>query len=129
MFNHLGLTVSDLSRSRDFYLRALAPLGYGLVMSIGKEQTGGYEGSAFGPAHEPTLWIGTGDTVSSGLHVALNAKSREQVDAFHAAALAAGGRDNGAPGLRPHYSPDYYAAFVFDPDGNNLEAVCRVPVA
>jgi catechol 2,3-dioxygenase-like lactoylglutathione lyase family enzyme len=128
MFDHLGFAVSDLQRSHDFYLRALAPLGYGLVMSITKEQTGGYEGHAFGPQHEPAFWIGTGERTSVGLHVAVKAKSREQVDAFYAAALAAGGRDNGAPGIRPHYSPDYYGAFVFDPDGNNVEAVCRVPV-
>ncbi|MGO1073654.1 VOC family protein [Lysobacter sp. CA199] len=128
MFDHLGFAVSDLQRSHDFYQRALAPLGYGLVMSLDKERTGGYEGHAFGPPHEPAFWIGTGARVCGGAHIALRARSREQVDAFHAAALAAGGRDNGAPGLRPHYSPDYYGAFVFDPDGNNIEAVCRVSV-
>ncbi|MEH6422071.1 VOC family protein [Pseudomonas sp. CGJS7] len=125
MFDHLGFAVSDLPRSREFYQRALAPLGYGLVMSLDKEQTGGYEGHAFGPPDQPVFWIGTGAGVSSGLHVALRARSREQVDAFHAAAIAAGGRDNGAPGLRPHYGPDYYGAFALDPDGNNIEAVCR----
>ncbi|MGH8078938.1 MAG: VOC family protein [Lysobacter sp.] len=125
MFDHLGFAVSDLQRSHDFYLRALAPLGYGLVMSLSKEQTGSYEGHAFGPPHQPAFWIGTGKRAANGLHVALRAASREQVEAFHAAALAAGGRDNGAPGVRPHYSPDYYGAFVYDPDGNNVEAVCR----
>lgn len=145
MFDHLGLVVSDLQRSRDFYLRALAPLGYGLVMSVDKAQTGGYEGHGFGPPQRPALWIGHGGAGSaglgsgehaptppgddssgaSGLHLALHAHSAEQVEAFHAAALAAGGRDNGAPGPRPHYGPGYFAAFVLDPDGHNLEAVYR----
>lgn len=145
MFDHLGFVVSDLARSRDFYLRALAPLGYGLVMSVDKAQTGGYEGHGFGPPQQPALWIGNGEVGSgmlasvrpasarpgddtsgaSGLHLALHAHSAEQVEAFHAAALAAGGRDNGAPGPRPHYGPGYFAAFVLDPDGHNLEAVYR----
>ncbi|MFQ6311960.1 VOC family protein [Lysobacter capsici] len=129
MFDHMGFAVSDLQRSHDFYLHALAPLGYGRVMSIGKEQTGGYEGHAFGPAGQPAFWIGTGEATSRGLHVALRAQSAEQVEAFHAAALAAGGRDNGAPGPREHYAPGYFGAFVFDPDGNNVEAVYRGPAA
>ena len=127
MFDHLGFSVSDLQRSHDFYLHALAPLGYKRVMSITKEQTGGYEGHAFGPTEQPAFWIGTGANVSRGLHFAVSAQSAEQVEAFYAAALAAGGRDNGAPGLREHYAPGYFGAFVLDPDGNNVEAVYRGP--
>lgn len=127
MIDHLGLTVSDFSRSRDFYLHALAPLGYAPVMDVTGEQSGGYEGTGFGSSGKPAFWIGTGATRSGAVHVAFAANSRAAVDAFHAAALAAGGRDNGAPGLRPHYHPGYYGAFVLDPDGHNVEAVCHAP--
>lgn len=126
MIDHLGFTVSDLPRSRDFYVRALAPLGYAPVMDVTGEP-GGYQGTGFGTPGKPAFWIGTGSTRSGTVHVAFVARSRADVDAFHAAALAAGGRDNGAPGLRPHYHPDYYGAFVFDPDGHNVEAVCHAP--
>jgi catechol 2,3-dioxygenase-like lactoylglutathione lyase family enzyme len=127
MFDHIGFSVPDLTRSRAFYVAALAPLGYDPVMDLTREQTGGYEGTGFGPAGRPQFWIGTGEKQGGPVHVALAAPDRASVDAFHRAALAAGGIDNGAPGLRPHYHPNYYGAFVLDPDGHNIEAVCHLP--
>ena len=127
MLDHVGFTVSDVALSRAFYLKALAPLGYAPVMDVTREQTGGYEGTGFGAGGKPSFWIGNGEKASGPSHVAFKAPSREAVDRFHAAALAAGGRDNGPPGIRAHYHPDYYGAFVFDPDGNNIEAVCHAP--
>lgn len=127
MFDHIGFAVSDFARSRAFYERVLAPLGFAAVMDVTKEQSGGYEGTGFGPPGRPQFWIGTGDDHEGHVHVAFAAESRAAVDAFHAAALAAGGTDNGAPGLRLHYHPNYYGAFVLDPDGHNVEAVCHAP--
>lgn len=125
MFDHIGFPVSDLPRSRAFYERALAPLGMAVRMEVTREQTGGYEGVGFGPPSRPLFWIGNGDALRGTLHVAFAATDRRTVDAFHQAALAAGATDNGTPGLRPHYHPDYYGAFVLDPDGHNIEAVCH----
>lgn len=126
MIDHVGFSVSDIARSRAFYGAALAPLGLGLVMHMGPDRTeSGGTALGYGRAGEPFFWIGDNEAVGEGTHVALSAPSRAAVDAFHAAALGAGGRDHGAPGLREHYGPDYYAAFVLDPDGINLEAVCR----
>jgi len=119
MIDHLGLTVSDLDRSREFYRQALAPLGYGVIMEFPGAVGLGAQG-------KPDFWLGAG-TAGTGVHVAFSSPDRETVDAFHAAALAAGGRDNGGPGLRPQYHPNYYGAFVLDPDGNNIEAVCHQP--
>src|SRR5690349_3767102 len=127
MLDHIGLSVADFARSRAFYVTALAPLGYGPVMDVTREQTGGYEGTGFGPPGRPQFWIGTGEQRGGRVHIALVAANRVAVDALHRAALAAGGADNGAPGLRPHYHPHYYGAFVFDPDGHNIEAVCHAP--
>jgi catechol 2,3-dioxygenase-like lactoylglutathione lyase family enzyme len=127
MLDHIGLTVLDFARSRAFYVAALAPLGYAAVMDVTKDQTGGYEGTGFGADGKPSLWIGNGPRASGPIHVALVAKSRGDVDRFYAAAIAAGGRDNGPPGIREHYHPNYYGAFVFDLDGNNVEAVCHLP--
>ncbi len=128
MIDHLGFDVSDYTRSRDFYVRALAPLGMRVVMEVTPEQSGGWQGCGIGPEGKPEFWIGTsGEGLHRSLHVAFVAADRATVDAFHAAAIAAGGRDNGKPGLRPHYHPNYYAAFVFDPDGHNIEAVCHTP--
>jgi len=94
-------------------------------MEVTPEKTsGGTTALGFGIPGEKIFWIGDGEKVGEGVHVAFRADRREQVDAFHAAGLGAGGRDNGAPGLRPHYGPNYYAAFVYDPDGANIEAVC-----
>jgi catechol 2,3-dioxygenase-like lactoylglutathione lyase family enzyme len=130
MLDHIGLTVSDFARSRAFYLQALAPLGCRIVMEVALEETGGrYQGAGFGD-HKPYFWIGAsgdGKAPTTPMHIAFAAGTRAQVDAFHAAALAAGGRDNGPPGLRPEYHPHYYGAFVIDPDGHNVEAVCHLP--
>ena len=124
MLDHVGFAVADAERSRRFYEQALAPLGISLIMSVTAEQTeSGGTAHGFGSDGKPYFWIGDNERVGEGTHVAFRAKSRAEVGAFHQAAIAAGGRDNGAPGLRPHYHPNYYAAFVFDPDGTNIEAV------
>ncbi len=129
MLDHIGFGVSELARARDFYQKALAPLGYHIIMEVTKEMTAGlYEGTGFGADRKPSFWIGSGGTPLSGrLHVAFVAASRAAVDAFYQAALAAGASDNGPPGLRPHYHPNYYGAFFIDPDGHNIEAVCHAP--
>ena len=119
MLDHLGIGVRDLAASRAFYETALAPLGFGVVME-------GDDRVAFGPTARPIFWLVDREPAAC-IHIAFQAADRARVDAFHAAALAAGGRDNGRPGLRPHYHPHYYGAFVFDPDGNNAEAVCHTP--
>jgi catechol 2,3-dioxygenase-like lactoylglutathione lyase family enzyme len=116
VIDHLTVGVSDLARSRDFYARALVPLGFAEI----NEGAGEVE---FGLEDADDFAISTEYATGAPVHVAFAADRREQVDAFYAAALAAGGRDNGAPGLRPEYSGDYYAAFVLDPDGHNVEAV------
>ena len=127
MLDHIGLAVSDINRSRAFYEAALKPLGIGVVMEVTAEETGADAHAGFGEQGQPYFWIGTGAKPKGGTHVAFAAGTRAAVDAFHETALKAGGRDNGAPGLRPHYHPDYYGAFVLDPDGNNIEAVCHTP--
>jgi catechol 2,3-dioxygenase-like lactoylglutathione lyase family enzyme len=119
MIDHVGVNVSDLDASRAFYEQALAPLGY--AVAIEYEEHLGF-GAPF-----PDFWISRRGEATAPAHVAFRAESREVVDAFHAAALAAGGRDNGAPGPRPHYHEHYYGAYVLDPDGNNVEAVCHQP--
>ena len=120
MIDHTGVAVTDIAKSKAFYRAALAPLGYALIMEW--EQYAG-----FGVPPKPDFWIGEGKPNTPPLHVAFRAEDRHQVAAFYTAALAAGGRDNGAPGLRPHYHADYYGAFVLDPDGHNIEAVCHTP--
>lgn len=127
MLDHVGATVSDLARSRAFYDAALAPLGIAVIMEVTPEQTGGSGHLGYGSGGRPYFWIGNAGQATGRLHVALAAPDRKAVDAFHAAAIAAGGRDNGPPGLRPHYHPNYYGAFVLDPDGLNIEAVCHSP--
>lgn len=120
ILDHIGYNCRDFAASLAFYRAALAPLEIAL--------TGSGEGWAmFGRDGKPQFWIGGLGPGLTGLHVAFAARSRDQVRRFHAAALAAGGRDNGAPGLRPQYHPNYYGAFVFDPDGHNVEAVCHAP--
>lgn len=117
MFDHVSLKVKDGNKSRRFYQRALAPLGYKVLDE--------YEGGAgFGGEDKSALWIAQGEPHEPSLHLAFSAPDHSRVDAFYKAALEAGGRDNGKPGIRENYSPNYYAAFVFDPDGNNIEAVC-----
>ena len=122
MIDHTGLVVADCARSKAFYTAALAPLGYGLVEEQG-------EAAAFGPPGMPLFWIYGGDRPHTGVHIAFSAPNREAVGRFHEAALAAGGRDNGAAGLRPEYHEHYFGAFIWDPDGNNIEAVCHRPDA
>lgn len=127
MLDHFGFTASDYNRSRAFFEKALAPLGFAIVMEVGPEETGGSRHAGFGPPGRPHFWIGDAGAPTSHFHMAFAAENRVAVDAFYAAALTAGASDNGAPGLRPHYHPDYYGAFVLDPDGHNIEAVCHRP--
>jgi catechol 2,3-dioxygenase-like lactoylglutathione lyase family enzyme len=127
MIDHAGVSVSDFSASKDFYRAALEPLGYQVLMEVSAELTGHGDAAGFGIAPKPDFWIGGGNPNVPPVHVAFRAADRAQVDAFYKAAIAAGGRDNGAPGLRPHYHPHYYGAFVLDPDGHNIEAVCHAP--
>jgi catechol 2,3-dioxygenase-like lactoylglutathione lyase family enzyme len=126
MIHHVGFPVSDYERAKRFYAQALAPLGYVLVMEVGHNEHG-VAAAGFGVGGKPDFWIGGEGGLRGQLHVAIAVDDRARVDAFHQAALAAGGKDNGAPGLRPHYHPHYYAAFVLDPDGHNIEAVCHAP--
>jgi catechol 2,3-dioxygenase-like lactoylglutathione lyase family enzyme len=127
MLDHIGLTVSDFRPAKAFFDKALAPLGIGVVMEVSAEETGGDSHVGYGSEGRPYFWIGTGGPSTGRLHLAFNAKDRAAVDAFYAAAMAAGGRDNGPPGIRAHYHPNYYGAFVFDLDGHNIEAVCHTP--
>src|SRR3954466_478172 len=122
MIDHLGIAVHDHAASRAFYLAALAPLGMGIVMEVPKSQSGAAgDHTGFGAAGKPCFWISAACAPGEGLHLCFTAASRAAVDAFHAAALQAGARDNGAPGLRRHYHPHYYGAFVIDLNGVNLE--------
>ena len=130
MIDHISIGVTDFERARTFYDAALTPLGYRRVMEFGTSV-------GYGNGH-PTFWIGVPEPSpdapggysepAPGVHIAFAARDRAAVDAFFRAATAAGGRDNGGPGVRPHYHPDYYAAFVVDPDGNRIEAVCHTPL-
>src|SRR5262245_2715836 len=118
MFDHVGLDVRDFSKSLEFFTKALAPLG--LVPQSVDEKA---RAAGFGPPGAPALWISVKPKAAGPMHLALVARDREAVKGFHAAAVAAGGRDNGPPGPRADYGAGYYAAFVLDPDGNNIEAV------
>ena len=125
MIDHIGLAVADMKRARAFYLNALKPLGIVVIKEVSAEETGGEAHAHFGAGGKPFFSIGTGTKPKGGAHVAFAARTRAEVDNFYKAALSAGGRDNGPPGPRPHYHATYYGAFVFDPDGNNIEAVCH----
>ena len=127
MIDHIALHVRDVAGATEFYLKALAPLGIGIVMQVSAEETGHGAAVGFGSGQKPFFWLGEADQPSGPMHVAFAAPSREAVDAFHAAALGAGATDNGPPGLRPEYHANYYGAFVLDADGNNVEAVCHLP--
>jgi len=127
MIDHIGLAVKDMDRAKAFYIQALKPLGIDLVMEVTAQETGADAHAGFGKNDKAFFWVGSGNKPKGGTHVAFAAQTRGEVDAFHRAALAAGGRDNGAPGPRPHYHKHYYGAFVLDPDGNNIEAVCHRP--
>jgi catechol 2,3-dioxygenase-like lactoylglutathione lyase family enzyme len=129
MLDHVGFAVSDYARAKAFYEAALAPLRISVLMEFSAGEIGEEAHCGFGKDEKPFFWIGGGRPLTGSLHVAFAADDRATVNRFHAAALAAGGRDNGAPGLRPHYHPNYYGAFVLDPDGHNIEAVCHRPAA
>ncbi|HVG52280.1 MAG TPA: VOC family protein [Xanthobacteraceae bacterium] len=126
MIDHIGFPVSDYEKSKRFYEQALKPLGYTIVKEVPAEgNPSGAPATGFGADGKPDFWIGAEGGIDKPLHIAIAVPTRAMVDAFHKAALAAGGKDNGGPGLRPHYHKNYYAAFVFDPDGHNMEAVCH----
>jgi catechol 2,3-dioxygenase-like lactoylglutathione lyase family enzyme len=123
ILDHVGIKVSDFDRSKAFYREALGTQGIELLanLTFGTERVAG-----FGKDHA-TFWLSAGRSMRGETHIAFRASSRAEVQAFYSVALSMGGRDNGAPGLRPHYHPNYYGAFVLDPDGNNIEAVCHEP--
>ena len=120
IIDHVGLSVTDFDVAKAFYTAALGTLGIQLLADF---EAGGKRHAGYGRDGGPTFWIDSGKRTLGDAHVAFAARSRSEVHAFYTVALAAGGRDNGAPGLRPHYSADYYAAFVLDPDGHNIEAM------
>lgn len=123
MIDHTTVHVNDIEGSKQFYLAALAPLGYEVVIDLPDMKAAG-----LGAGGKMDTWL-HGHGCTQTMHIAWRADTREQVDAFHAAALAAGGKDNGAPGVREMYHPDYYGAFVIDPNGHNIEVVCHKPVS
>ena len=125
MIDHTGVIVSDFRKSREFYSRSLSAIGYSLLLEFPASVTGRADVAGFGEAPKPDFWIANGSPNTPPIHVAFRVSTRALVDAFFKAAIAAGGRDNGGPGLRPHYHSDYYGAFVLDPDGHNIEAVCH----
>ena len=127
MIDHIGFPVSDYVRAKAFYTQALAPLGYSLIIEVMQDDRPGEPAAGFGANGKPDFWIGGEGALNKPVHIAILAKDRATVDAFYKAALAAGGRDNGAPGIRAHYHPNYYGAFVLDPDAHNIEAVCHAP--
>jgi len=120
MIDHIGIHVKDIERSKAFYTKALAPLGYTILRDFGPHV-------GMGAGQKPDFWMSEGTGEPNRLHICFVAKDRAVVRAFHAAAMAAGGRDNGQPGLRVEYHPNYYGGFVFDPDGNNIEVVKHEP--
>ncbi|MEP6997978.1 MAG: VOC family protein [Betaproteobacteria bacterium] len=122
MFDHIGIGATNLGASKAFFLEALAPLGVTVAMEAPDAVGMGRDG-------KPSLWLGTTAEKCGPLHLAFTAENRSQVDNFHRRGLAAGGKDNGPPGLRPHYHANYYAAFVIGPDGHNVEVVCHRPDA
>jgi catechol 2,3-dioxygenase-like lactoylglutathione lyase family enzyme len=127
MIDHMTLNVADFAAMLSFYEKALAPLGIAVIIRFGKDVTGAGEFVGLG-REKPFLWLSDKGKTTPSTHIAIRAENREEVDAFYKAAMAAGGQDNGAPGLRPHYHPNYYGAFVLDPEGHNLEAVCHKAV-
>ncbi|MEM8731738.1 MAG: VOC family protein [Pseudomonadota bacterium] len=126
MIDHITFGVTSFDRSTAFYDQAFAPLGVVRLFDVPEAETGGAKVTGYGD-ERPWFWLVEENATKGLMHIALQAKCRADVDAFHAAALRAGGQDNGGPGLRPHYHAEYYAAFVLDPDGHNIEAVCHTP--
>jgi catechol 2,3-dioxygenase-like lactoylglutathione lyase family enzyme len=129
VLDHIGFPVTDFDRSKAFYVKILEPLGYRLIMNVDLSDETGPAGYAGFGKERPQFWIGTGKPISGRLHVAFMANDRACVHKFYDAAIAAGAKDNGPPGLRPHYHANYYGAFVLDPDGHNIEAVSHLPEA
>jgi catechol 2,3-dioxygenase-like lactoylglutathione lyase family enzyme len=127
MIDHIGISASDFEKSKAFYSAALSAIGYALLMEFPAAVTGSTDVAGFGEPPKPDFWISKGVPNHPPMHVAFRVANRDQVDAFYKAAMASGGRDNGAPGPRPHYHEHYYGAFVLDPDGHNVEAVCHQP--
>ncbi|WLI76446.1 VOC family protein [Kosakonia sp. H02] len=127
VIDHIEIAVTDAEASRQFYEQALAPLGFQLILALTPAQTR-TEGLRFGlgPEGYPRLWLHDNDIPGAPVHLAFTAEDRMKVNQFWQAALQAGGKDNGAPGVRRHYHDAYYAAYVFDPDGNNVEVVCQM---
>jgi catechol 2,3-dioxygenase-like lactoylglutathione lyase family enzyme len=123
--DHSSLSVSNFAKAKAFYGAALAPLGITVLMEFAKAVTGNADVAGLGSNGKPFFWLADAGKTSPRIHLAFVADSRAQVDAFYNAALGAGGKDNGAPGLRPMYHPNYYGAFVLDADGHNIEAVCH----
>ena len=127
MIAHVGILVGDIEKSKKFYTEALKPIGYQMLREYGVSPTRPAASAGFGVAPRADFWIYQGTPNKTAVHIAFQVDTRMLVDAFYQAAIAAGGKDNGKPGLRPQYNPNYYGAFVLDPDGNNIEAVCREP--
>src|SRR5262249_880174 len=125
MIDHTGVAVSDFAKAKAFYTRALAPIGYALLVEFPASDSGRTDVAGFGVPPKPDFWIPPGTPTRLAIHIAFRVTSRALAAASHPAAIAAGGRDNGGPGLRPHYHAHYYGAFVLDPDGHNIEAVCH----
>jgi catechol 2,3-dioxygenase-like lactoylglutathione lyase family enzyme len=125
MIAHIGIVVSDIEASKKFYAAALQPIGYQMIRAYGVTPTRPAASAGFGVPPRADLWLYQGDPGKVTTHIAFETASRKQVDDFYAAAIAAGAKDNGKPGLRPQYSANYYGAFVLDPDGYNVEATCR----
>jgi len=123
MIDHTGINASDFEKSKTFYSKSLSAIGYSVLVEL----AGQTDIAGFGEPPKPDFWVIKGIPNSPPVHVAFRAEKRAQVDAFFKAAIAAGGRDNGQPGFRPHYHPNYYGAFVLDPDGHNIEVVCHAP--
>ena len=127
MIDHTGIIASDFAKTKEFYAQALSVIGYSLLVEVPAAVTGHTDVAGFGTPPKPDFWVSKGVPNNPPVHVAFRADTRVQVDAFFRAAIAAGGRDNGKPGIRAHYHPDYYGAFVLDPDGHNIEVVCHAP--
>ena len=126
MLDHAGFPVTNYARSKAFYEKALAPLGYSLILEV-RQNENDSPAAGFGADGKPDFWIGGEGGPNRRIHIAIAAKDRASVDAFYRAALDVGGTDNGSPGVRPHYHANYYGALVTDPDGHNIEAVCHAP--
>ena len=127
MIDHTGVGISDMARSKRFYGPALGTIGYQLLAEFPAAVTGTVDVAGYGEPPKPDFWLSSGAPNTPPIHIAFRVASRQAVRDFHAAAMAVGGRDNGAPGLRPQYHANYYGAFVLDPDGHNIEAVCHTP--